>query len=196
MSRTGFMAIVFIIFILNGLVTSLMRRCRCEEDDECRDEALNLVDNCSINCGYNLAPIGGNIQDMVNCFGKQGPAIQAEDICLRRKINYECDNQPQPTFINKTNFDNLEFAFNETTKPIIGSLMQKIYESLIAIFKCGYDLADRETLLNFMKDCVGAYPQFYSEQIQACHCLLHKLHLMKLIGACIHIGNPFLKGFK
>lgn len=66
-----------------------MRRCKCDEDDECREEALNSVDKCSSDCGYNLAPIGGNIQDMVDCFGKQGPAIQAEEICLRRKIDYK-----------------------------------------------------------------------------------------------------------
>lgn len=69
--------------------TGLMRRCKCEEDDECREKALNSVDKCSSDCGYNLVPIGGNIQDMVDCFGKQAPAIKAEDNCLRRKIDYK-----------------------------------------------------------------------------------------------------------
>ncbi|KAL3982646.1 hypothetical protein ACH3XW_47950 [Acanthocheilonema viteae] len=196
MSRTKFMAIILMIFIADRLATGLMRRCKCEEDNECQEEALNSVDKCSSDCGYNLAPIGGNIQDMVDCFGKQEAAIQAEDVCLRRKINYKCDNRSQSAFVSEINFDNLEFTFNETTKPAVGPLLQKIYDSLDAIFKCGHDLTDHKTLMNFVKDCFGAYSLFYIEQMQACHCLLHKLHLTKLAGACIHVGNPLLKGFK
>ncbi|VDM07318.1 unnamed protein product [Wuchereria bancrofti] len=196
MSKTGLMAIAWLVFIADSIVSGSMRRCKCEEDDECRKQALNSMDKCSSDCGYNLAPIGGDIQDMVDFFGKQGPAIQAEDICLRRKIDYKCDNWSQPRLVDEINFDNLEFMFNETIKPIVGPLMQKIYDSLNAIFKCVHDLTGRETLISFVKDCVGAYSLFYIEQIQACHCRLHKLHLRKLIGACIHIGNPFLKEFK
>uniref|UniRef100_A0A1I8EHB7 Uncharacterized protein n=1 Tax=Wuchereria bancrofti TaxID=6293 RepID=A0A1I8EHB7_WUCBA len=198
MSKTGLMAIAWLVFIADSIVSGSMRRCKCEEDDECRKQALNSMDKCSSDCGYNLAPIGGDIQDMVDFFGKQGPAIQAEDICLRRKIDYKCDNWSQPRLVDEINFDNLEFMFNETIKPIVGPLMQKIYDSLNAIFnhRCVHDLTGRETLISFVKDCVGAYSLFYIEQIQACHCRLHKLHLRKLIGACIHIGNPFLKEFK
>uniref|UniRef100_A0A0R3RZI1 DB domain-containing protein n=1 Tax=Elaeophora elaphi TaxID=1147741 RepID=A0A0R3RZI1_9BILA len=214
MSRIGLISIVLTIFIADRPATSLIRRCTCEEDDECWEEALASVDQCSSDCGYNLAPIGGEIQDMVDCFGKQGPAIQAEDVCLRRKVDYKCDDRSQSTFINETNFDNLELTFNETTRPTAGPLIKRIYDSLNAIFKynycirmcyknvtiecykgkgCAPGLADRETLMSFVKECVGAYSLFYIEQIQACHCLLHKLHLTKLTGACIHIGNPFLK---
>ncbi|EJW88927.1 hypothetical protein WUBG_00155 [Wuchereria bancrofti] len=89
MSKTGLMAIAWLVFIADSIVSGSMRRCKCEEDDECRKQALNSMDKCSSDCGYNLAPIGGDIQDMVDFFGKQGPAIQAEDICLRRKIDYK-----------------------------------------------------------------------------------------------------------
>ncbi|VDK61881.1 unnamed protein product [Onchocerca ochengi] len=75
MLGTGFMAIIWVVFIADRLV----------DDDEYREQALNLVDKCSSDCGYNLTPLGGKIQDMVDCLGKQGPFIQAEDICLRRK---------------------------------------------------------------------------------------------------------------
>ncbi|OZC04998.1 hypothetical protein X798_08044 [Onchocerca flexuosa] len=203
MLGTGFMAIIWIVFIADRLVTGLIRRCNCEDDHECREKALNLVDKCSSDCGNNLAPLGGNIQDLVDCFGKQGPSVQAEDICLRRKIGYKCENQSQSTFINEINSDNLEFMIDKSTKPTFGSFMQEIYDSLNAIVKynycirscyknittscfkrksCGHELVDRETLTSFVKDCIGAHPMFYIEQMQACNCLLHKLHIMQVFG--------------
>ncbi|VDO35929.1 unnamed protein product [Onchocerca flexuosa] len=209
MLGTGFVAIIWIVFIADRLVTGLIRRCNCEDDHECREKALNLVDKCSSDCGNNMAPLGGNIQDLVDCFGKQGPSVQAEDICLRRKIGYKCENQSQSTFINEINSDNLEkhfsfifrfsdltscitclqFMIDKSTKPTFGSFMQEIYDSLNAIVKynycirsCGHELVDRETLTSFVKDCIGAHPMFYIEQMQACNCLLHKLHIMQVFG--------------
>nr|CRZ23451.1 Bm9200 [Brugia malayi] len=95
-----------------------MRRYKWEEDDECRKQALNSVDKCSSDCGYKLAPIGGDIQDMMDCFSKQGPAIQTEDVCLRQKIFYKCDNWSQPTLVNEINFDNLEVFLSGTSYEI------------------------------------------------------------------------------
>ncbi|VDO41475.1 unnamed protein product [Brugia timori] len=185
MSKTGFMSIVWMVFIVDSIVVNefkgffviidisvssinlnkieyrfgpsnslhfssiSMRRYKWEEDDECRKQALNSVDKCSSDCGYKLAPIGGDIQDMMDCFSKQGPAIQTEDVCLRQKIFYKrC----------------LFSTFHRIN--LIGSITcyslrsMRQCDSLNAIFKCVHDLTDRKTLISFVKDCVGAYSLF------------------------------------
>lgn len=208
------LALLGIIFATECLVDSLIRRCECDEDNECRNQALDSVGRCAVDCGSLLTSLGGDTQDMVNCFGDQRPAIQAEDLCFRRKINYQCDSSSGSISVSEENFDNLEFTFDVPTKPTVGPIMQEIYNNLHLIFKynycirscyknvttacyksksCGYDLPDRKILVTFAKACIGAHSLFYIEQVQACHCLLHKLHLTKLVGTCLHIGNPFLK---
>ncbi|KAM3725769.1 Phosphatidylinositol transfer protein [Dirofilaria immitis] len=45
----------------------------------------------------------------------------------------------------------------------------------------GHDLADRETLISFVKDCIEAHLLFYIEQIRARHCFFHKPYLTQCI---------------
>ncbi|VDK44147.1 unnamed protein product [Gongylonema pulchrum] len=76
------------MFVNANLVEDRLRKCKCGDDLDCQNQALDALDKCATKCGQELFPLGGDVQDMVNCFGDQRAAIQAEDNCFRKKINY------------------------------------------------------------------------------------------------------------
>ncbi|VDM38810.1 unnamed protein product [Toxocara canis] len=192
---------------------SKIRRCQCKEEDECRKVSLDAADECSKQCGSELKTFGDNIDEIVECFGEQRSLIVDEEACLKKKAGASCDEEGTTSYIKKLDFSSLDVKFEEPKKPAGGPLVQRSFETLIAFKKyhhcirkcmkdvavscygtqnCGLQIPSLDIVSKWVNDCAGTHPEFYARQLKACHCMLYKLHITKLMGTCAHVGNPFL----
>uniref|UniRef100_A0A915EWP8 Uncharacterized protein n=1 Tax=Ditylenchus dipsaci TaxID=166011 RepID=A0A915EWP8_9BILA len=174
-----------------------VRQCSCDETEACALSAGSQISDCKKQCAHKMEYFGQDIDKLVSCFMKTKEELRAFDKCLSSNSNFCVSNNNTLVYIDTPDYasfiGNQSLRANEIDAVKGGVLVKKARRHLCTldssrtqqqkyVSRCAVPVPSGEELGEILDGC--SQMKVHDHVHSACHCLVQKQQVRKLIGVC------------